>query len=96
MKEKEKRVRMGAPRGELPLFEGGRIEIVEVGGCKELLILGVLRILRFGEERMAFSRRRDCVTVEGSALACISYASGAVGIRGNVSTLSFSGREGEN
>ena len=95
MKEKKKRVRTGAPRGDLPLLENGRIEIVNTGGGKELLILGVLRILSFGEERMAFSRRHDVVTVEGSGLFCTSYASGAVGIRGAVNALIFSGEVAE-
>ncbi len=80
---------------ELPLFEGGRIEITEVGAEKELLILGVCRILRFGDDCMSFARRRDEVTVSGTSLSCISYASGAVGIRGKVAGLSFRRREGK-
>lgn len=83
-----------SPR-ELPIVEGGRIEITEVGADKELLILGVCRILRFGDDCMSFARRRDEVTVLGSSLSCISYASGAVGICGRVDSLSFRRREGE-
>lgn len=93
MKGKEKKQNLSAPRGELPLFENGRIEITDACGCKELLILGVVRILRFGEERMSFARRQDNVTVEGSGLCCVSYASGAVGIRGKVTLLSFASEE---
>lgn len=93
MKGKEKRINASAPRAELPFLESGRVEIVDAGGCKELLILGVVRILRFGEEKMAFARRHDNITVEGSALSCVSYASGAVGIRGQVSALFFSREE---
>ena len=92
MKINGKEARSALPK-ELPLFEGSRIEITEAGTDKELLIVGVQRILRFGDACMAFSRRHDNVTVEGKRLSCISYASGAVGIRGRVSLLSFSEKE---
>lgn len=95
MKGKERSASLLHPPRELSLFEGGRIEITEAGADKELLILGVTRILRFGEECMSFARRRDEVTVSGNSLSCISYASGAVGIRGRVDALSFRRREGE-
>ena len=82
------------PSSALPFFEGGRIEIREVGEEKELLILGVNRILRFGEEEMAFSRRRDEVHIVGRRLNCVSYASGAIGLRGQLESLTFR-RKGE-
>jgi hypothetical protein len=95
MKGKERSASTARLPRELPIIEGGRIEITEVGADKELLILGVSRILRFGDDCMCFARRRDEVTVSGSSLSCISYASGAVGIRGKVEGLSFRRREGE-
>ena len=98
MKEKERPLtatRNARTPRELPIAEGGRIEIIEAGEYKELLILGVARILRFGEDCMCFARRRDEVTVSGASLCCVSYASGAVGIRGRVDMLSFRRREGK-
>ena len=95
MKEKERPLgatRNVRPPRELPIAEGGRIEIIEVGESKELLILGVVRILRFGQECMSFARRRDEVTISGASLCCISYASGAIGIRGRVEEIAFRGR----
>ncbi len=95
MKRKSEKTKAQPPASVLPLSEGGRIEITEVGGEKELLILGVSRILRFGEEEMAFARRRDQVYVFGRKLACISYASGAIGLRGELVSISFRKKEEE-
>lgn len=93
MRQKKEKAHSLFSSTEMPIFEGGRIEVTESGAEKELLILGVHRILRFGEEEMIFARKRDRVSVCGRALVCISYASGAVGIRGQVSSLFFSGKE---
>ena len=94
MKQKKGKAHTFFTSAEMPIFEGGRIEITENGAERELLILGVDRILRFGEEEMSFARKRDRVSVCGKALVCFSYASGAIGIRGEVFSLSFLGKEG--
>ena len=83
------------PAASLPIVEGGRIEIIDDGTEKELLILGVLRVLRFGEEEMAFARQRDELHIKGQRLSCTSYASGAIGLRGRVESISFWRKEGK-
>lgn len=95
MKRKSEKSKVQSPSAALPISENGRIEIRDVGGEKELLILGVSRILRFGEEEMAFARRHDELRIKGQRLACVSYASGAIGLRGELEQILFCQKEGK-
>lgn len=84
-----KRRRRHAPREGLPLFEGARVEVVLHGRDKQLTVTGVVRILEYGEERMRFLMKKGELLLEGHDLACTLYTSGAIGIFGRLSTLSF-------
>jgi hypothetical protein len=77
----------------LPIGEQDRIEITRKGSTRLMLVEGVRQILLYGAEEMAFLLKKERLIVRGRDLDCVSYASGAIGITGEFSSVSF--EEGE-
>lgn len=74
----------------LPIGEKERIEISRTGERRSVLIEGVRRILLYGAEEMVFLMSGELLTVQGRELDCVTYVSGAMGIVGEIRTVSFS------
>lgn len=73
----------------LPVGENEKIEIVRKGKSRSVLIEGIRRILLYGTDEMAFSMPGGQLVIHGKGLDCISYVSGAIGITGEIASLSF-------
>jgi hypothetical protein len=74
----------------LPIGEKERIEISKTGERRSVLIEGVRRILLYGAEEMVFLMGKELLSIRGKELDCVTYVSGAMGIVGEIDTISFS------
>ena len=82
-------LRMLAGKDTLPLAEWGKIEVTGKDSGRSVLIENVKRILLYSQEEMQFLRADGLVSIRGKALDCISYASGAIGISGEIHEILF-------
>lgn len=82
---------------DLPTDVLPRRTTVEIHGKSSVKICGGGAILLYSpsEIRIALCGERGWVSVKGVALCCNSYNSGAVGIDGRVSSVSFESEEGD-
>ncbi len=74
---------------DLPIGEKERIEISKKGSLRTALIEGVHRILLYGAQKMIFSMSDGRIEVDGEALDCATYMSGAICITGEIKGISF-------
>lgn len=79
--------------GELPIGEREKIEIVRVGGERQLIVNGITRILHYGTDKMILALGKERLEIMGEGLDCMTYVSGAIGIRGQVDRVVFGGQE---
>ncbi len=86
MKQKRKK---SAHVSELSLADVGRIEVICKKKHEELLLTGVLRILRYGSDQMRFMTKAGVLGIEGSELDCVIYANGSIGLVGRMTSLSL-------
>lgn len=68
------------------LISGIRIEIC---GQNKLLVQGCRKILKYGEEEMLLDLGKTHLRVCGTRLWCTSFLSGALGVGGQIDSVSF-------
>lgn len=68
------------------LLSGIRIEI---RGQNRLLLEGCRKILKYGEEEMLLDLGKVRLRVRGKRLWCTSFISGALGVGGQITSVSF-------
>ena len=74
------------PKYRIYMLDNGKNQRVRIEGAKKLLLCL--------EKEVKISLGRELLRVEGEALACINYASGAIEISGNMHALFFERKAG--
>ena len=87
--KKQRVSRLFAP--DIPIGESERIEITKRGGMRSILVEGIEGILLYGAEQMIFALKEGRLEIYGRELDCTTYVSGAIGITGDIRSLSFCG-----
>ncbi|MBQ8350958.1 MAG: YabP/YqfC family sporulation protein [Clostridia bacterium] len=73
----------------LPIGERERIEITKKGNTRTIIVEGIRQILLYGAEEMVFLMSEGRLSICGRELDCVTYASGAIGIDGEIISISF-------
>ena len=89
MKKRNRHKGLALLTGEMPLAMRERIEILRVGEERQLVVNGVVRILQYGSEEMILALGKERLIIQGVDLDCMTYVSGAIGVRGIVTQLIF-------
>lgn len=84
MRQKEKKT------AETPKLSHSRLELIGGGKRRILRMEGVKKILLCREDCVKASLAHETITVEGRALLCLTYMTGAVEVSGVILSLSFS------
>ena len=89
MKKRKREVLSRMFVSDIPIGERERIEITRRGGVRSILIEGIEGILLYGAEQMIFALKDGRLEIYGRELDCTTYISGAIGITGDILSLSF-------
>ena len=104
MKEKTKKVKKEAFITKISRYtdislkpsKGYRIEMSsDKNGYKTITVYDVKRIEAYSENRVVLNTENENLVFSGEELECLTYASGAMEIRGNTKTFEFVKREGK-
>ena len=65
--------------------------MIEIRGRSYMMIHGSGKIISYTSEEIRIRLKKNCLSVKGTGLVCISYHVDSVGIEGKISDISFCG-----